>query len=429
MPATSSDRPTLWWVPWAVVGTVAVSWARISPGIDAAQKAALIALWLLVIARYGVVRPPRPRLDIVLWLALVLIASSLLITDPLPGLTTVGQANAWAGLVYGLLAFYVPWHYIGVERVARAIMWSPVISVALGLVMQIAGLGPLVRPEFTGVSRLQGASIPAHLAMLCVVAVLAGSFLMLRKQPKATLGTGLAVIILFGTLTRGAIAVAALILLAAIFATQAGRGRRLVAIVGAALAVLWVAPQLELRSSAPGARGFNASGRFEAWDYWIRLAETSPVTGRGFGASVQLSESGGAIGVNREFTVPHQMYLQLWAELGYVGCVVLLVGLALLCRWVGPRAPDDTRRLLKTFVFAVLVYSLVDNTLVTPAFVAPAVMFTAALASRGRNDEPAAHVARVGRTPRIAAPLTRVWAPSGPLRRRDCPDWDCPRFG
>lgn len=122
----------------------------------------------------------------------------------LPGLTTSQTAASLASLALAWLIFAIDWDWCRDHALLKALAWVPIASVLAGAAFQAMGLFPL----FTSASppRLQGATITAWLGTFGVCGAMACLALYRREQWKLARWVGFAdVVILGGTLTRGAI--------------------------------------------------------------------------------------------------------------------------------------------------------------------------------------------------------------------------------
>lgn len=348
------------------------------------QKVGVIAAWAFALMALGHRLSRAMIAPSVGWLVAFIGTTALGV--PLLGLTSSDSLIALGGYVFPFLAFAVRWETAGTHRVAYVIALLPCLSLALGLALQFAGAGSIFRDEFTGVPRLQAAMIPAHFAMLCVVATIAGCWLMAEQKRGAGLLTALALALCVLTSTRGAIAVAFFIYLVATTRTKSSPALQRVAslVVGAVVVVAGLPALLQRSSAVVGGDPFNTSGRLDAWQFWIRAAEVSPYFGRGVGASIELSGSG--ITQTRaleNFVVPHNMYLQIWLDVGYVGGAAVAIGLLMAWRHVRRSAASSSQPFLRATGLAFLGYSLIDNTLVTPHMTVPLATLLAVIAHAG----------------------------------------------
>lgn len=354
------------------------------------QKVAVVASWLLAGTVLGFRRQSSATWFVVLWT--IVLGISVAAVTPIAGLSTRELIFAFAGFVLPALAFFVRWENAGgIDKVAKAVAWAPWISVALGYALSRVGMGPVFRSDFTGIDRLQGAVTPAHLAMLAVAATAANSLLLTRPTPGsfrwvatfATFGLCLA------TGTRAAsvvcLALIALIFLRGTRSTGAALIRLVVA-GGAITALVQIyLPLLEARSASREAGAtLNTSGRTEAWQFWIDSAQQAPWIGQGLGASTQLIQARVADAELSNFVVPHNMYLQVWLDAGFLGG--FLVAVAWLVLWRGAVRRSSERFFLVTLGLCLLGYSVVDNTFVTPQLVVPMAMLVAFLASRDEDE-------------------------------------------
>ena len=117
------------------------------------------------------------------------------------------------------LFFFVNWRRLNLRKGLEFLAALPAVCLIAGVVLQVAGVRGLPNPAplpgiyqiDDGVPRLQGASIPAHLALLALVGL--ASALCLAASPNVArshrihLWVGLNFVILMATVTRADVAV------------------------------------------------------------------------------------------------------------------------------------------------------------------------------------------------------------------------------
>lgn len=320
-----------------------------------------------------------------------------------------GSMAMRAGLGYALpwLFLFVDWRRIGLVRGLSFLERLPLWCLVAGVALQIAGISTVLRiDEDSSVPRLQGGSIPAHLAMLALVGLAAG--LCLLSMPGADrrrstyVWVVLNLVIVIGTATRGPIALAMLMVLAFVVhaiglnkrATRRARtaGWLISGIGAVALAVS--APELIRRSLGNGyEKGFNTSGRDQAWDFFYGLASQAPFTGRGLGFSTVAVELYLPPHVQKEFVAPHNEYIHLVLDGGLFFLIALLAAMMTLF-YVAARAQHGTARwVIGAFGAGTLIYSYIDNTFSTPQFTVLVIVLLGLLSSypstsRAADPEP-----------------------------------------
>lgn len=259
--------------------------------------------------------------------------------------------------------------------VLKVLVALPVLSVLVGGLLDVAGLRPLFNEEyFSGVARLQGATIAAHLGFLGAVSAVSAALLMrvpgVRRRWLLLGGVGApGIVIASGSRTATALTVVlALPVLLHLFRTATRRQRVAAGLVAVTLtaAAAPVAFSIFYERSTASAEGeaaeaFNTSGRFENWAFYIEEIEDYPWFGRGLGTVVDLTEGQDLEG---SFTTPHNEFIRLAVELGYIGAAAVAVAIAFA--WYRAMGPDPTPGFRLLLTLALLVYSAVDNTLTTP---------------------------------------------------------------
>jgi O-antigen ligase len=352
--------------------------------VTAAQKLGVLAALAMVGIFYGF-RMCQGGLALgAAWIIALFV--SFAASTPLPGVTTGQTVQSWIGYVYPIAAMFIAWERVGVTRVAWAVVGLPWVSVGLGYIFQSAGVGTVIRPEYTGVDRLQGAVIPAHMAMLGFVAVVAACWLRAQGARHALLAAVASLGICLASGTRGATAAALIVVSFTLLSGRVGIGRRIGMLVATAGVLALFLPMLIQRSEGATGEVINSSGRFDAWQFWIDRAELAPWFGQGIGASFRLTDFVRPTSVLADFVVPHNMYLQLWLDLGYVGCATVAVGFVIAWRWVRRNAAPGSGPVLAGLLVGVLVYAVVDNVLVTPQLTVPLAVLLGAITSGGDGE-------------------------------------------
>jgi O-antigen ligase len=262
----------------------------------------------------------------------------------------------------------------------------PILNLAFGVFLWLIGLKDLVRHEYTGAWRLQGATIPAHLGMLTVIGVAAGMqrWVVGRRCAASLVACNLAVAVLTGT--RSAILLS-LVIVTAGLASPASllRVRSYATAPRAAAFALAVGAVVYLELPAmrdrffgnPLEGSFNTSGRVGAWKFFSDAVSVDPLFGRGLGAAT-VANTGQ---LPPAFRLPHNEYLRLLVDAGWVG-LILFIGTAAVAMCAVLRRAGPTRRAVGTIICVWAAYCFVDNALSTPqaSFLFPTVI--ACLAAR-----------------------------------------------
>ena len=324
------------------------------------------------------------------------------------GVIDVGPALASRALVgYSLpwLFLFVDWRRIGVSRGLGFIVKLPLLSVIAGIPLQLAGVSHVFNVEATGVPRLQGASIPAHLAFLALAGLAAGLCLLglpgVDRNPRTYLWVGLNLVILTGTATRGGIGVGmALVfvfivhsLLVSRSASSRARKGAWVATGIGTIAMMAAAPELIRRSIGNSYEGtFNTSGRDQAWDFFFGLASQSPTTGKGLGFASIAVQMYAPPHVQKLFFAPHNEYIHLLLDGGVFLLIALMAAMLALFLLAARPHRGTVRWIMIMFAIGFMGYSFTDNTFSTPQFTVPVVMLLAILAANPSRPRRAAAV-------------------------------------
>jgi O-antigen ligase len=107
----------------------------------------------------------------------------------------------------------------------------------------------------------------------------------------------------------------------------------------------------------------NTSGRVQAWEFYLSVADRHPFTGNGIGAAAVANARERPVGVQTNFEAPHNEYIHMYVDVGWlVGAVIVLAVAALLfSSW-----HSEGRMTGAALVTAFGVLALVDNPLSTP---------------------------------------------------------------
>lgn len=297
------------------------------------------------------------------------------VSAPLAMRALIGYALPW-------LFLFIDWRRVGLVRGLRFLGTLPLWSIGAGVVLQIAGVTTVLRiDEDSGVPRLQGASIPAHLAMLSVVALFAGLCLLSMRGHgggrRGYVWVSLNLVILIGTATRGALVVGVVLVLAFVvhallvnrrISRRARNAALLLSLIGSG-ALAFAAPELIRRSMGNSYEGtFNTSGRDQAWEFFSGLASQNLYTGRGLGFSTIAVEMYAPPNVQKQFVAPHNEYIHLTLDGGIFLVIALFAAMAAAI-YFAARAQRGTVRFVVIGLGAALIaWSAIDNTFSTPQF-------------------------------------------------------------
>jgi teichuronic acid biosynthesis protein TuaE len=357
------------------------------------QKGLVYAALLAMALIRGI--EPRLLLPVLAYGGLAVV--SYLHGDLAPGLTAQQIASSFVTLTLAWTALAVKWDWKRDARYLKVLAWLAPICVALGAVLQLAGLHSLWNePTSFDVSwRLRGASIAAQLAMIafasCVSAYVCHR---LTGWRPARYLVPLNALILALTLSRGtavALGVAAIwpvlrFSLAPLPARPGAAVARLgVVLTFAGVVAATLVPSLENRNA--GGRYYagqgtfydHTSGRTDAWKEFYAIGQESPLFGHGLGAGpiTKIQEGG--------FLAQHNEYLRLFLEGGYVGGGLVLLAMVLVVGICIARAPPFIRLDLAGVAIAWAGLSYFDNTLTSINLTVPLCLTLAIVASRRRS--------------------------------------------
>jgi len=135
----------------------------------------------------------------------------------------------------------------------------------------------------------------------------------------------------------------------------------------------------------------NASGRLTMWSLVVESAAQSPIVGHGLGSSQQI------VTVLEGVGHPHNDYLRVWNDLGYIGLGLLLAALCswLACLWRGWRFSQrggEPREAMELAAFlallGLLIAAFTDNAMVYPFVMGPLGVFIGAGLGASAYDPP-----------------------------------------
>lgn len=346
-------------------------------GLDTLSFYKFVMLGAIAVAvfRYGAIRPMLAPAAALALLTVLTYAAWIARGEDMGSL---GPLKAFIGLVIPFLLLVPAWRKETAQRIRSLLMWLAPASVAAGAAMQAVGLGMLFSLEFTGVPRLQGANIAAHLGMLAFIGTAVAMYELCRGAAGRPGGLYAMVlinlVILVATGTRGpllALAPITLVFLAIGLRRAMSRGPLhtlpLLALCGGgAAALLLQLDNYRLRQSEKG-----LSGRDEAWSYFWEKSNETPLFGHGLGKVLEANDGTLFSG----FAVPHNEYLRFFYDSGLIGVLVLLAALVWVHAIIARKLSGGERWAFLAIALGVCVYSFVDNTMSTVQFTAPLCCF------------------------------------------------------
>ncbi len=368
------------------------------PTTIAAVKGAELVLAAICILRYGL-EPDvfNPGLG---FLAMFVVGQ---VHGLHPDLTQAEGLRSLAGSVAPFAFAFSRLSRRWAQAMIRTTVWIPLLSVAAGGILAVAGLRPLFFEG--GGERLAGLGHPAFLAGVCLAAIYAGLIELYREgEPRTHLLLGVNFLILVLTGARAplayAVAVTGLVLICVRSSAFPRRRRMLPLLLAACLLPVLVVlagdlSAVRLFNVLSNAAG-NLSGRDLLWPPFDQAAATSPWFGWGVGAGNAIIPPGSELARLIQTQTAHNEYLRVRVEGGMVGLGLLVV---LFVLWV----VHHTRRLCRTdrvimrlafIAFAAHAYT--DNVLIaTTACVFFA--FATAVFARGARDRDASPASPGGR--------------------------------
>ncbi|MBR2567154.1 MAG: O-antigen ligase family protein [Paenibacillus sp.] len=351
-------------------------------GLDSLSfyKLAILGFVVSLFLRYGI----RKALIYPALAIMFLFLESYFLSDLPNKVSPVDPFKAFLGVVVPFLLLIPHFSREVSQRIIHVLAWLPLFSLAGGYFLQMGGILSIVNLEISGVTRLQGANIAAHLAMLCFISICV-CLIQIRQGQQAVLFYMLTLthlVILVQTGTRGPLIALIPIILVYLFdQLKAFVKGRVIAVIPLILFVVAVAYMViaqwdnyEMRSESKG-----LSGRDVAWSYFIEKANEYPIFGRGLGSTLVANDGS----IFSGFVVPHNEYIRFYYDGGLVGAILLFLSLLLVFGAVYHRLKGIIKLYFVGMIAGFLIYSFFDNTLSTVHLIAPFCIYLNALYTTG----------------------------------------------
>ncbi|HET6183762.1 MAG TPA: O-antigen ligase family protein [Acetobacteraceae bacterium] len=274
--------------------------------------------------------------------------------------------------------------------IIRAAKIAPLVAVAAGAALDVAGLRPLFIDS--GGLRLAATGHPAFLAgaaLTAIYACLIEYYRQGRDRDLALLAANFAVLLLTGArapLLYGALVVGSTLAFVPSAAVSPS-ARRLVLLAGAAAIPVFLAAAASLESL----RVFNLllnddagdlSGRAALWPYFARAAQSSPWFGWGVGAGNLVVPPRSEVIQLMHTWAAHNEWLRMEVEGGQIGRALLVLWFALWA-WRHTRRLQFAERVIMRLVFvAFACHAWTDNVLISTS---ASVLFTFCIAVFARG--------------------------------------------
>ncbi len=104
----------------------------------------------------------------------------------------------------------------------------------------------------------------------------------------------------------------------------------------------------------------NLSGRDVAWEYFLEHVEGLNLFGGGLGSTVHITEGVRAMNLYL-FVAPHNEFIRLYMELGWIGCTLFFLNILLIFRYVYKNSTKQTRVFLGLAFLGFLIVTGFDN--------------------------------------------------------------------
>ncbi len=356
----------------------------------AAVKAAELGLAVICVLRYG------PTLDLFNpGIAFGVMFLAGLAHGLHPGLSVADSLRSLAGSVAPFAFSFSRLSRRWAQAMIRTTAWIPLLTVAAGALLDLAGLRPLFYDSFG--ARLGGMGHPAFLAGFCVAAIYACLIELYRAgQSRFLLLLAANFVILLLTGARAPLACAAAVTGLTLVFVRSPTFPRRCRILPLLLSLCLLPPLAVLAYDLPTVRLFNVltrqagnlSGREMLWPLFERAADASPWFGWGIGAGNAIIPPDSELARQMQTWAAHNEYLRILVEGGQFGRL-LLVALfivwvlrhtALLCR--------TDRAIMRLVFLAFAAHAYTDNVLIASTacvFFA----FAAAVFARGAREREA----------------------------------------
>ncbi|WP_145407376.1 O-antigen ligase family protein [Paenibacillus xylanexedens] len=381
------------WVYFVVVGTFSLSVDKILRmqvmGFDSSSFYKLLILFFIlpIFLRYGF----RKEMIYPALAVGYLFVQSYFLSDMPDKMSPIDPFKSFLGLVVPFLLLMVNFSKEINMRIIRVLAWLPVFSLIAGFFLQQMGMLSMVSFEISGVNRLQGANIAAHLGMLCFISICV-CLIEIRNKHHVILNYALTLthfIILIQTGTRGPlialIPIVCMYLFDHVRKFAKGRAGALIPVVLflAAVTVMVFAQwdNYQLRQESKG-----LSGRDSAWAFFTNRANEHPVFGQGLGSALVANDGS----IFSGFVVPHNEYIRFYYDGGFVGALLFFGALFFVYLKVYRRMNSLVKPYFLGMILGFLVYSFFDNTLSTMHLIAPFCVYLNSLylTSTKQNPEP-----------------------------------------
>lgn len=251
--------------------------------------------------------------------------------------------------------------------IAKLILILPFLSLLLGIGMMIVGVNDIYLIEYTGAFRLKGAKCSAHLALLCIPAILLILFELSGEFSRRMVYYGLGIlVVLFLTFTRTPIALVLLIL--SVFVLKRIHYKRyrnilfiaFIAFISLAFTQGDNIYDVFVKRSITKDGLINDSGRSTIWLLCTSKIAEQPYLGYGGGESSNYLST-----QSKYFKSPHNEFLHYAFDYGVVG---LLFITGLIISILNGILFKETKFFIYLTIF---VLSVTDNPLSTMAFQVP----------------------------------------------------------
>jgi O-antigen ligase len=335
--------------------------------IIAVVKAAQFGLVLVCIMRFGPRADPFNPGFVFVAMAMIGFAHGLH-----PGMTPLDSLRSLAGSV---APFAFSFSVLSLDW-ARAIIltarWIPILTVAAGAVLDVAGIRPLFSD--LGGARLAALGHPAFLGGFCLTAMYACLIELFRdgrRRDAALLAANMVLLAMTGA--RAPLAYGLVVCVASLLFVTAPRfpwRRRVTLLLAGAVMVPVLAA---LAGELVGLRLFfvlssaadSLSGRDVLWPLFEAAAAQSPWVGWGVGAGNAIIAPDSDVGRLIGAIAAHNEYLRMRVEGGWIGLAVLILGFAAWVWTHTARLRRSDRMVMRMVFVAFALHAFTDNVLIS----------------------------------------------------------------
>ena len=251
-----------------------------------------------------------------------------------------------------------------IKSVSTAYILLPMVMVPISLVLsKLLGFG-LGHP-----GRFGGGIASAHYAFLTYYAVVLACYHCLNKDRFSFLLYGGCLLLLLLSGSRGPLIAALLpsLMLVKFLKRPAFRQKLWFFMPIIVLVLIKFVSAMIARTEMEtfNAEGsFNLSGRDVAWEYFLAQVHGLNLFGGGLGSTTDITKGVEEFNLYL-FVAPHNEFIRVFLELGYIGCTLFFLNIWIIFRLVFKNSTKETRWFLFLAFLGFMVVTIFDNTFST----------------------------------------------------------------